>query len=70
MLVGLWPSSGRGVAEDRPPTNTAAGISVEPAGLVNAPGVVVDADGIRRPVAELSGITWLGGESYATGSSS
>ena len=65
MLVGLWPSSGRGVAEDRPPTNTAAGISVEPAGLVNAPGVVVDADGIRRPVAELSGITWLGGESYA-----
>jgi len=65
ILVGLWPSIGWGVAEDRPPTATAAGISVEPAGLVNAPGEVVDADGIRRPVAELSGITWLGGDSYA-----
>lgn len=65
IVVGLWPSIGRGVAEDSPPTDTAAGISVEPAGLVNAPGEVVDADGIRRPVEELSGITWLGGESYA-----
>ena len=65
IVVGLWPSIGGGVAEDSPPTDTAAGISIEPAGLVNAPGGVVDADGIRRPVAELSGITWLGGESYA-----
>jgi len=61
----MGPSIGRGVAEDSPPTDPAAGISIEPAGLVNAPGGVVDADGIRRPVAELSGITWLGGETYA-----
>jgi hypothetical protein len=33
--------------------------------LLTAPGDVVDADGVRRPVAELSGITWLGGASYA-----
>jgi len=65
IVVGMGPSIGRGVAEDSPPTDPAAGISIEPAGLVNAPGGVVDADGIRRPVAELSGITWLGGETYA-----
>jgi len=61
----MGPAIGRGVAGDSPPKDTAAGISIEPVGLVNAPGGVVDADGIRRPVGELSGITWLGGESYA-----
>jgi len=65
LTVGLWTAVGRGLAEDAPPTAMEAPIAVEPAGMVNGPGDVLDADGIRRPVAELSGITWLGGDSYA-----
>ena len=65
LMVALSASFVRGVPEDGAERAAEAPISVEPAGVVNAPGEVVDTDGIRRPVAELSGIAWLGEESYA-----
>ena len=60
--VTLWFPLGVGSAEEAPPE---VSLRVEPGGIVNAPGEVVEADGSRHAVAELSGIAWLGGDSYA-----
>lgn len=61
FLVGFAP---RGNAEEQV-VPVEAMERLTPLGLVTAPGEIVDTDGVRRPVAELSGITWLGGSSYA-----
>jgi hypothetical protein len=65
IAIGLGDSVSRGKADDVPAADTATAIRVEPGGIVNAPGEVVEADGSRHAVAELSGIAWLGGDSYA-----
>ena len=62
FAVALWSPLGVGSAEEAP---SEVAIRVEPGGIVNAPGEVVEADGSRHAVAELSGIAWLGGDSYA-----
>lgn len=63
FLLGLAVAVGRG--DETPRVDAAARIGVEAAGIVGAPAEVVDADGSRRVVAELSGIAWLGGDAYA-----
>ena len=67
LALALWSPLGVGSAAEAPseeaPSEVA--IRVEPAGIVNAPGEVVEADGSRHAVAELSGIAWLGGDAYA-----
>ena len=67
LAVAIWSPLGVGSAEETPsegaPSEVA--IRVEPGGIVNAPGEVVEADGSRHAVAELSGVVWLGGDSYA-----
>lgn len=60
--VTLWFPLGVGSAEEAP---SGGALRVEPGGIVNAPGEVVEADGSRHAVAELSGIAWLGGDAYA-----
>jgi len=67
FAVALWPPLGVGSAEGTPFEVAPPGgaIRVEPGGIVNAPGEVVEADGSRHAVAELSGIAWLGGDAYA-----
>lgn len=67
LALALWSPLGVGSAAEAPseeaPSEVA--IRVEPGGIVNAPGEVVEADGSRYAVAELSGIAWLGGDAYA-----
>ena len=67
FALTLWFPLGVGSAEEAPPEVAPSGgaIRVEPGGIVNAPGEVVEADGSRHAVAELSGIAWLGGDAYA-----
>ena len=65
IAIGLGDSVSRGKADEVPAADAATAIRVEPGGIVNAPGEVVEADGSRHAVSELSGIAWLGGESYA-----
>ena len=62
LAVAIWSPLGVGSAAEAPPEGA---IRVEPGGIVNAPGEVVEADGSRHAVAELSGIAWLGGDAYA-----
>jgi hypothetical protein len=62
FAVALWSPLGVGSAEEASPE---VAIRVEPGGIVNAPGEVVEADRSRHAVAELSGIAWLGGDAYA-----
>ena len=62
LAVAIWSPLGVGSAEEAAPE---VALRVEPAGIVNAPGEVVEADGSRHAVAELSGIAWLGGDAYA-----
>ena len=65
MAIGLGDSVSRGKADEVPAADAATAIRVEPGGIVNAPGEVVEVDRSRHAVAELSGIVWLGGDSYA-----
>ena len=65
IATGLLCGVGGGRADDGVPDAEVAVEKLALLGLVNAPSDIVDADGVRRPVAELSGITWLGGTSYA-----
>ena len=67
LALTLWFPLGVGSAEEAPPEGAPSegAIRVEPGGIVNAPGEVVEADGSRHAVAELSGIAWLGGDAYA-----
>lgn len=65
VAIGLTDAACRGMAAEVTAADPATAISVAPAGIVLAPGEVVEADGSRHAVAELSGIAWLGGDSYA-----
>lgn len=67
LAVALWLPLGVGSADEAPSEGAPpeVALSIEPGGIVNAPGEVVEADGSRHAVAELSGIAYLGGDSYA-----
>ena len=67
LALALWSPLGVGSAAEAPSEEAPSEVAlrVEPGGIVNAPGEVVEADGSRHAVAELSGIAWLGGDAYA-----
>jgi hypothetical protein len=65
IAIGLGDSVSRGKADEVLAADAATALRVDPAGIVNAPGEVVEADGSRHAVSELSGIAWLGGDAYA-----
>lgn len=39
-------------------------VTLEQRGMLSLPGAVVDRDGRTRPIAETSGVTWIGGDRY------